>query len=284
MINLQPLIASANQLKPLPETITRLVELLANEDVHIDDIEDVFSYDAALSARLLRQANSVAAGGNQKVGTISAAVIRLGLGNVLALAIAASTQDDLDGPIPQYGLGEGDLWEHSQGARLAVDGLRKYGKVAVPPEAPTAALLHDVGKIVLARHLDPLILKLLRRASGHADKITMAAESEILQVHHGELGGLIAQHWQLPDVIVRGIIYHHDPERCTETNNHICHIVGLANWLSKVASAKLRGQTCAVGAPSSFAHLKLDQARVDKVVDYIVEGLQGLGYSGNKTD
>lgn len=282
MIDLQPLIASANQLKPLPETITRLVELLADEEVRIDDIEDVFSYDAALSARLLRQANSAAAGSNQKIGTISAAVIRLGLGNVLALAIAASTQDDLDGPIPEYGLGESDLWEHSQGARLAVDGLRKYGKVTVPPEAPTAALLHDVGKIVLARHLDPEILDLLRRASGDAAKISMAAEKEILQVHHGELGGLIAQHWQLPDVIVRGIIYHHDPDRCTETN-HICHIVGLANWLSKVASAKLRGQTCDGGPPSSFAHLKLDQARVDQVVDYIVEGLQGLGYSGNKT-
>ena len=58
---------------------------------------------------------------------------------------------------------------------------------------------------------EPATLELLDRATEEGGRSRLHAESELLGVHHGELGGLIAQHWKLPDGIVRGVTFHHDP-------------------------------------------------------------------------
>lgn len=275
MIDIDKLIRRSNELTPLPETIQRLIPMLADENVDVDDVEDAFSYDGALSGKLLRQANSVQVGGGGKIGTISAAVVRLGFDNVMAMAVAACTQDELTKPLPQYGLKAGDLRKHAQAARLAVDAMRKFAGVDAPPEAATAALLHDIGKVVMAECLDSAMLDFLQQASG-GQAITMDAEREVLTVHHGELGGLIAQHWNLPDIIVRGIMYHHDPEHCTETDNRICHLLCAADWIAHASYHWGNQLTFDTPAPSSISVLGVKQGVMDKLMRYVVEGTRNL--------
>ena len=66
--------------------------------------------------------------------------------------------------MPEYGIDDGVLWRHSVAAALAAELERLSCTVKVPPEAFTAALLHDVGKLVLCRHMKPEVLELLARA------------------------------------------------------------------------------------------------------------------------
>lgn len=275
MIDIELLIRKSNELTPLPETIQRLIPMLADENVDVADVEDAFSYDGALSGKLLRQANSIQVGGGGKIGTISAAVVRLGFDNVMAMAVAACTQDELTKPLPQYGLKSGDLRKHAQAARLAVDAMRKFAGINVPPEAATAALLHDIGKVVLAECLDTTILDILQRASG-GPVITMDAEREVLTVHHGELGGLIAQHWNLPDIIVRGIMYHHDPEHCTETDNRICHLLCAADWIAHASYHREKQLAFDTPAPKSLSILEVKPGVMEKLFKYVIEGTQNL--------
>ena len=47
---------------------------------------------------------------------------------------------------------------------LAVDGMRALTGLPIPTEAATAALLRDVGRLLIARHLDSEVLRLLRSA------------------------------------------------------------------------------------------------------------------------
>ena len=107
------------------------------------------------------------------------------------------------------------------------------------PETFTAALLHDVGKLVMGRFLIPEILGFIRRAREVDHLGRLEAESLLLNVHHGELGGLIAQHWKLPSRVVQGIIYHHNPE---EGHDVICDLTYLANQIAKQIEAGLDGQ------------------------------------------
>lgn len=276
MIDIEKLIQSANAITPLPETVTRLMALLGRDNTNISDIEDVFSYDAALSARLLRQANSAASGARSTIGTIPAAVVRLGFGSVFALAVSVSTQEELDTALPAYGMDENAMWRHAQAARLVVDGLRRFSKMQMPPETQTAALLHDIGKIVMARHLEPEILEVLKLASQDGNSITIEAEREVLEVHHGELGGLIAQHWQLPTIVVRGISFHHEPEACPEEDRHVAHIVCLANWAAKVAVARKEGLEFNEPPPPSMAILGVTNEKLEPAIAYAVEGLANL--------
>jgi len=112
----------------------------------------------------------------------------------------------------------------------------RFCKASVSPASYTAALLHDIGKLVMARFLDEDIQELLRQARDDGGLDPLQAEARVLQVHHGELGGLIVQHWKLPENIVKAITYHHNPEQGEDL---ICDAVHLADAVSKQVDAAL---------------------------------------------
>jgi len=157
------------------------------------------------------------------------AVVRLGTGTTLSVATGTRMKKGMNRGIPEYGLPEGALWRHSVAAALAAEMSARHCTTRVPPESFTAALLHDVGKLVMRRFLYPEVSDLLGSAD-HPNRLR--AEVEILEVHHGELGGAVAQHWNLPESIVKGIVYHHFPDQGGET---ICDVVHIANAVAKAA-------------------------------------------------
>lgn len=226
LIDLDAVIESAQTLEPLPASVARLAALVADDEADIREIVEVISFDQALTGNLLRRANSAAAAGRNPIRTVHEAVVRLGTGTVLALAMSASIGKRMGKAIPEYGMAEGQLWEHSVRVALAAETVRSAAKVPIPPEVATAGLLHDIGKLVLARFLGAGVLDLLKAAQEMDDLSPLEAEQAVLEVHHGELGGLIAQHWRLPETIVKGITYHHTPEAALEP---ICFAVHLAN-------------------------------------------------------
>ena len=238
MIDLDAMIQAANDLDPLPASATRLAALVADENSSMRQLEEVIQFDPALTARLLRAANSAARGGVASVTSVKSAIMRLGTGTVLSLTVGSAVQSRMQRAIPEYGLSEGSLWKHSMGAALAAQAIKDFSRQQIPPESFTAALLHDIGKLVMARFLSADVLRLLHRAHAEGGLNSMQAERELLGVHHGELGGLIAQHWKLPETIVRGVSYHHSPE---EIDDKICYVVYVAN----MAAATI-GTSCEV--------------------------------------
>jgi HD-like signal output (HDOD) protein len=157
----------------------------------------------------------------------------------LDLAIAAGVRSFLQARVPAYGLDEGALWRHSVAAAVSAETLRKFCQVPLPPESFTAALLHDVGKLVMGRYLSQDVLRLIRHAQDVDHLDPLAAESRVLLVNHGELGGRIAQHWRLPPRIMLGIIHHHTPE---QGHDVICDVTYLANLVAKRVEAGLVGK------------------------------------------
>ncbi len=238
MINLTELIEQANELLPLPASTVRLAELAGNPECELADVAELVAFDPVLTMKLLRAANSAASGSATPVGNVRDAVMRMGTAQVLAFAVAAGARPFLQVRVPGYGLGEGALWRHSIAAAVAVETLQASG-VAVPADAFTAALLHDVGKLVMGRFLSPEILGFIQRAQVSEHLSQMEAESLLLGIHHGELGGLIAQHWKLPPTVVHGIIWHHCPEQGAAA---ICDLTYLANQLAWQIEAGLDGK------------------------------------------
>jgi HD-like signal output (HDOD) protein len=228
VIDLQALTRSASHLEALPTSVTRLAAAAAKENWNAQEIEQIVSLDQALSLRLLRAANSAASAARMPIATIREAVVRVGLGSLLSLATATSVKRSLSGAIPEYGLSEGEMWRHAVGAALAAESAQAFCGVTLPPETYAAALLHDIGKLVLARFLEPDILRLLAQAREEGHMSSLRAEAELLTVHHGELGGLIAQHWQLPDRLVTGIMHHHTPELAGDVIADAVHVANIA--------------------------------------------------------
>jgi HD-like signal output (HDOD) protein len=154
------------------------------------------------------------------------------------VATANSVRAKLQTALPEFDISAGALWRHAVGTALATEWLGRTRRAVVPPESFTAALLHDVGKLVLARFLDRDLLDYLERSRREGGNSALEAEREILGVHHGELGGLICQHWDLSDNICRGVAYHHDPEAGFST---ICDAVHVANLVAHFVDATEEG-------------------------------------------
>jgi HD-like signal output (HDOD) protein len=236
MFDLEKLIDQASNLEPLPTSVTRLAALVSRDDSDLKEIVEVISFDQALTAKLLRSANSASAASRTQVTHVKDAVVRMGMGTILALAVSASVKKQVSTAIPEYGMPEGYLWKHSVAASLSTEITQAFCPIRLPAESFTAALMHDIGKLVLARFLNPNTLRLLHQANTFSDVLTPELETEVLGVHHGEVGGLMAQHWKLPDMIIRGITYHHYPEAGGAL---ICYVVALADIVAKQVGTKM---------------------------------------------
>jgi HD-like signal output (HDOD) protein len=235
VIDLDALTTAAEALEPLPASATRLAALVCKESPEIDEVVDVVRFDQALTAGLLATANSSWSASRTRITTVRDAVVRLGAGPVLSLAMGSVLKTRLHRAVPEYGLGEGELWEHSVAASLAGELLSRRAPNRPPAETATAALLHDVGKLVMARFLSRDVLDALELAAEEGVG-RRQAEFDVLGVDHAELGGLIGQTWRLPGSLVRGIGYHHNPVLGGEL---IAYAVHLSDVIAKIVGAGL---------------------------------------------
>jgi HD-like signal output (HDOD) protein len=220
-VDTEALAASAEAAEPLPHTVARLAGLVADPDSDIREIAETVSLDVSLTADLLRRVNSAALGGKATITSVRDAAVRLGRSSLLSLALASSVGRQMSQALPAYGLQAGELWERSVAASVAADVIRARAGAAVPPEAGTAALLHDFGKVVLARHFGDRVLDMVDLAAVHEGLDLLSAERAIFGLTHAEIGGVVAEEWGLPASIVDGISHHHDLHR----------------WLSPVSAA-----------------------------------------------
>jgi putative nucleotidyltransferase with HDIG domain len=234
MLSHSLLVQSAYQLEPLPPSLSRLAALMAQEDPDPGEITEVLSFDPVITAKLLRVANSASSAPERPITRVRDAVIRMGPGLVFSLAVGFAARPLMTKHIPGYELSPGELWRHSVLTALAAESACGVCSTHIPAEAFAAALLHDMGKLILGRFLTAETCAMLRRAVEEGGVETSQAEVEILSLHHGEVGAVIAQHWQLPDGIAQGIHYHHDPQVGGQT---ICYVTYLADVVAKSIAA-----------------------------------------------
>ncbi len=263
MIDLDALAQAASCLEPLPMSVTRLAAMVCgDEPADLDEIVEIVQFDQALTASLLRAANSSWSASRTEITNVKDAVVRLGSSTVFSIALGVNVKSRMARDVPEYGLNEGDLWNHSVAASLAGELLLRHCKHKLPAETVTAALLHDVGKLVMCRFLGDDLLGVLGRAHEEAGLTRMQAEYEVLGVHHAELGGLIAQIWGLPDSLVRGISYHHSPGIGMDS---ICYGVYLCDVIAKVIGAGMDDNTDLETYAHAMAELELSADDFDEI-------------------
>lgn len=235
----------AYRLPPLPQSAVRLAQLVSADDPDLGEIAKVIEFDATLTMKLLGVANSAVGGARHQVGTVREALLRLGAGTVAGFVIGTTVRSLVGKRIPGYNLPESDFWTHSLAAAFAAESIQVRSSKWTGRLAFTAALLHDIGKLVLGQFLNAELAGWLEQAVRDGRQSGFAAENEILSLNHADTGGIIAQHWGLPDCLVKGIVYHHDP---TAGADEICHATYLANLIAHQLESEDQA-----GKPSEFA-------------------------------
>lgn len=213
-------------MRPMQASVARLATAVADSESTIDEIEGIIRSDPSLAATLLREANSAASAPVSEITTIGAAVTRLGLARVLAVAVGSMVGPAVQQPLPVYQLAAGRLWEHSIISSYLAEAIYRMGTPAAGPETVTAALLHHVGLVVLNEFLDPGVFEAAQESNMGAD----GAERELIDVDHAEVGAALLETWGLPHSITDPVRYHHRPLECwTRAADVVCVASGLAN-------------------------------------------------------
>ncbi len=226
------LLERSRTLEPLPASAAALAALLNQDEWMIRDVEDVVRGDLGLTSRVLRYANSAWSAHLPTVGTVRDAILRLGVGTVLSLAVAEGVRPKLMTALPAFDLQPGRLWQHAVASALAAELVMRRVPVEVRPEAVTAALLHDVGKVLLDEALDGPRLATLREAWLRQAQPRLEAERDVIGIDHATLGSLVVEHWGLPATVARAVRHHHTPSDDPTPTGDTVH---LANGLAKLA-------------------------------------------------
>lgn len=270
LVERDDLLQAARELEPLPTKVTRLAAILARSDWSMEELEEAIAFDPGLAPRILRMANSALASRGNPIASVREAVMRIGSGPILSIAMGLGVRRRMDAPLPQFGLVKGALWSHSVAAALTVELLACPLQRELPVEAFTAALLHDVGRLVMARFLDPESRAKLRGAEREGRAALRAAEVELFGADHGEIGAEVVRHWLLPALLADGIRFHHFPAESTE---RVAHAVHVGEEIARIVDARRVGRPLAADTgridPVARESLKLDDETIAELAELV---------------
>lgn len=211
LISRADIIAAADTIEPLPASIARLMNLVASSDYDSAAIVEIITHDPALAADVLIRANSVMSASRSVIGDLKQATARIGATAIVEIAMRRTMQSRLSGEVAAYGLGPNDLWRHAVTTSVAADLVRSAASKPVAPMISTAGLLHDIGKLVIAKCLPPSLTESLVSAA-EADGLDIAeTERQVLGIDHGEVGAVVVRSWGLPVSVQTALTQHHMP-------------------------------------------------------------------------
>ena len=198
-------IRAASNLPSPTAVAARLIEIADDPDLSMTMVVEVLRTDPALSAKLLRLANSPLYARRRRIDTLQQAVTMLGLDAVMTAALSLTLLSDGEG------MGATSLvfrthWTRSVHAAVAAQVLAQRCTGVPPADAFLAALVQDIGVLVVAR-LEPQTYGTLGRTSNHGDFVRV--ELDTLGLDHAEIGAELLESWNLPDHVVEAVRHSH---------------------------------------------------------------------------
>lgn len=233
-------VLTSNELPTLPIIASKLLTLTAQEDTTLTDIAHLIAQDIALSAKVLRVANSAFYSFPQQIASINQAVSILGINAVRSLVLSFSFLS-MGGRRDKSLFDFEQFWERSMVEAAAAKLILEQVANANTEEAFTCGLLQNIGQLIFAATLreeyNQVLQKKLESNQASIKKDEEGFEQEIIGISHSTVGYEVTNIWGLPESLRLTIKYHHQPSAYTGNNQqHKQNIraVYLAGLLSKI--------------------------------------------------
>lgn len=208
---LQALVNRLGRLPNFPRVYIDVVRELDSEEPSVDRIAEIAGRDPGMMAKVLQIANSAAFGLGHEVTSLAEAVQHVGMGTMRSLALSAHVYARSE-QAHFKGLSVAHLWEHGlRTAALARVIMRcMRAETDEVEDAYTAAMLHDIGKLLLACGA-PDDYERAANLRSENDLSASQAEQEVFGADHAGVGAYLLGLWGLPARIVEAVAFHHTP-------------------------------------------------------------------------
>ena len=205
-------VSKVSSFPTLPTIANKLLALIGDSGSNLAEIEKVIQYDPALTANVLKAANSSYLGFTEPVTSVAEASRRIGLKWLFQIALSSLIYSNLRNPAKGYDLSAHDLSGHSIAVAVLSENLSKALNLSDWGSIFTAGLIHDIGKIASQEWVSECfedIQGMVEREKASFEE----AERTVLGVDHAEVGAMIAENWRFPPLIIEVIRWHHNPEK-----------------------------------------------------------------------
>jgi putative nucleotidyltransferase with HDIG domain len=261
------LVQDIRSLMTLPEVALRVNELLNNPQSSNRELEEVIRSDPALTAKLLKWANSPYFGGAARVETISRAVVLIGRNQLRNMVLTLSVAAVFTHISPK--LVDMDVfWHNSLACGHIAKLLARECGILDREHLFIAGLLHGIGKLVLYSQLPKQCWQVL----AHKDKGERAmAEAELLVFGftHAEVGAELLSAWNIPERLQYIIAHYLQPTSYLEYQPEVDLIHVASAIAATIAPSANPGEGAQEAAPDfdpmAWFRLGLDDRLVGRI-------------------
>jgi putative nucleotidyltransferase with HDIG domain len=220
-VQLRSAIERIDTLPTIPNVLKKLLIVIENPKVSLTEIGAFISNDPVLTTRVLKMVNSPIYGFPGRISSVQQALILLGLNVVRGLLLGVSVFEVMQKSMV-------GLWEHSLGAAIAARLIAKKKNITEADEISVAALLHDIGKVVLILRFKEEYEQVVKEAEAK-DLLIFEAERNIFGITHAESGAWVAKRWNFPPTLIEVIEYHHKPHlaKTVQLQTSIIHLADI---------------------------------------------------------
>lgn len=195
------------QIPARPELLAHLQRELTQEDPDPNKIAALISRDVALSATLLRTANSPFYGLKRKAETAKQAIAYIGLSQCASIMLGLIARKTVNTSSPLLTR----FWDAADKRAFAMSLLSRELRVATPDVAHTFGLFCDIGIPLLINRF-PDYVETLRLANETVSERFTTIEDQRHHTSHATIGALLAKNWGLSGDVAMAIRLHHEYE------------------------------------------------------------------------
>ena len=266
-INLDEIEPQIDGLAVSPQILPKLQELISDCNTNPDEIRDMIRMDPALSAMILKTANSAYFNPGYHIDSIDDGIMHLGFSDVYQIVTMLAFSDLLAEPLNTYGISAGEFWRRSVACALAMERLaRKYSEDA--GVAYTVGLLHGIGMIFLEREIKNAA-DISFKASLPEDTALANEEMEIFGINHAKVGAAMMREWGFSEEIVVPVLNQFEPSEAGKHERMTCLISFAKRMIGTIINDPGSQSTTPGPDPLLIALLHLSKEEYLKVVDQL---------------
>ncbi len=227
----------SGELPALPRAAAHIMAVIEDPRTTATSLEKALAMDQALTAKVLRIANSPFYGAVREIRTVSEAIVRLGFVAIRNWTLVTAARSVF--LTPGAGMLYRSIWKQSVLSAMAAQLVAQTAQGREPESVFIGGLMQNIGQLVLARSHPELFQEILSD-SAREQQPYHEVERRLLGFDHGELGALLIREWNLSAELEEAVRWHHRFDHEDANNARMAAMIALGEEVAACSGAEGR--------------------------------------------
>lgn len=206
---LRQLVSQMRSVPSLPTLYSEIMVELGSTEPNMRKIAEIVKKDIGMTVKILQIVNSAFFGLRRNISNAGDAINFLGLDTIKSLTLSIGIFSQFEGKNQPEAI-ISKIWDHSMAVGKTAKAIAEKEIPENANDAFTAGLLHEIGEIVLTVNL-PEQYAAVQELIKKENLTRIAAESQVFETTHSEVGAYLLGLWGLPHLVVEAVAFHHFP-------------------------------------------------------------------------